>query len=72
MTAYDLVKDQVGIIIDFEISQIGLNLLNRGVIIGKTIKKIRNVADTYYVYIGGNPIIFTGLELKKILVRSDF
>ena len=71
MTAYDLEEDRMGIVVNIEISDVGLILLNRGVIIGKSVKKIRNVADTYYVHIGGHPFIFTGLELKTILVESN-
>ena len=58
MTAYDLEVDRMSIVVNIEISDVGLILINRGIKIGKTIKKIRNVADTYYVDIGGNPFIF--------------
>lgn len=71
MTAYELEFGNDARVIDFERSELGLKLLNRGVIIGKSVKKIRNVSDTYYVLISGHPFIFTGLELKTILVESN-
>lgn len=71
MTAHDLELGQVAKVLNIERTDLGLIVLNRGVMIGSTIKKIRNVSDTYYVDISGYPFIFTGLELKTILVESN-
>ncbi len=69
MTAFDLEINNVAKVINIERTDLGLIVLNRGVRIGTTIKKIRNVSDTYYVDIGGYPIIFSGIELKTIHVE---
>lgn len=69
MTAHDLELGQVAKVIDIERVGLGLAVLNRGVQIGRSIKKIRNVGDTYYVDVAGYPMLFTGLELKTILVE---
>lgn len=70
MTAHDLKINQSAKVIDLEKSQMGLNCLNRGVLIGKPLTKIRNVGDTYYMDVGGYPMVFTGGELKSIFVET--